>query len=316
MYQSFVDRMIQYARRPELRERPVRTLLRRSYFEAVGRVAPKRLTTLHRSRLRFTPYVFDAPLSESVGRSLFLYGVYEPLATDVFSSLLAPGDSAIDVGAHYGDFTLVAAAKVGTSGSVLAFEPQDEVRAVLENNVRINGIRQVRVFPDALGDRTGEARLYTASNVLHTGGASLSAAHVGQSDRYAVVPVRRLDDVVPDATRSAFRAIKIDVEGAEAAVLRGASTLIDRSQPAVLFEANNLFRNNAGFDSEAFSVLRDHGYVLYGMRPDSKHRFIVEPLDPTRDPTEFREPWLALNLLAVVPGSPCHNRLSSAGHLR
>ena len=310
-----IGRAIDFMKRPELRYDPVNTLARRSYYETVRRIAPARLSRLHRSSLRFTDYQIDAPLTEAVGRSLFLYGVYEPLATAVFGSLLAPGECAIDVGAHYGDFSLVAASKVGPSGTVLAFEPQDDVRAVLESNLEINSIRHVVVYSEALGRHSGEGRLYSAADARHTGGFSLLHTQVGQRDRYTTVPVRRLDDVIAAAAVSNVQAVKIDVEGAEAAVLQGAAKLLNRDKPGILFEANDLSDSGGGFGCDAFSVLDEYGYVLYGMVPSVASVFYCERIRKGQDPSEFCEPWLALNLLAVAPDSECERRLRASGRL-
>lgn len=301
--------------RPELRERPLSTLARRSYFEVVSRVAPSRLNRLHRSRLRTTDYVFLAPLAESVGRSLFLYGVYEPLATAVFSALLADSDVAIDVGAHYGDFALAAAFKVGASGAVFAFEPQDDVRVILSQNVSANGLSQVKVFDHALADYEGTAALFTAPDPTHTGGASLSSDHVGQTERFVDVVVRRLDDVVMPPFLERVAAIKIDVEGAEAAVLRGARSMLEATRPAILFEVNGLTLGEQGAESESTSLLRESGYDLYGIVADSQRGFRLVRVAPGEDPRPFSEPWLALNLLALVPGSTTEARLVAGGHL-
>lgn len=310
-----MGRLAAYVRRPEVRARPASTLLRRSYYEVVARAAPKRLERPHRSTLFGTDYVFSAPLTESVGRSLFLYGVYEPVATDVFASLLRPDDVAIDVGAHYGDFTLVAAAKVGPEGAVYAFEPQDDIRTILVRNLADNRIRQVVVAEHALADYDGTAALYTAADPIHTGGASLSAEHVGQSQSFTPVRVRRLDDVIPAPVRARVTAIKIDVEGAEAAVLRGAGDLLSEARPAVLFEVNGLPCGTDAHDSESMTVLREFGYELFGMVRDEMTRFRLEPVARGQDPMPYSEPWLALNLLAVAPGSPVDARLRAAGHL-
>lgn len=309
------NRLSRYLQRPEVRDRQLPALFRRSYLEFIKRAAPARLSKLHRSSLRLTPYKIDAPLTESVGQSLFLYGVYEPLATAVFASLLDDGDTAIDVGAHYGDYTLVAASKVGSAGSVYAFEPQARVRALLERNLVLNGIRHVTVVSEALADYDGESRLYSCLDPVHTGGSSLSSAQVGQSEFFDTVPVRRLDDVMSSQTEARTKALKIDVEGQEAAVLKGARSLLRRTSPSVIFEVNGLSLERDGFGCEAFSELSEQGYLLYGMLPEPTLGFRLERLTKDRDPRRYSEPWLALNILGLVPGSESHERMARGGHM-
>lgn len=309
-----VKRLMQYVDRYEVRAKPVNTLLRRGYFEMIRTVAPHRMHKLHRSSLRGTTYTFQAPLTESIGRSVFLYGVYEPLATAVFASLLTDGDVAIDVGAHYGDFTLAAAFQVGPSGAVYAFEPQPLVRSVLLTNLRHNDIHHVTVLDCAVADYDGSSSLYSAIDPSHTGGASLSETLVDQSRTHMDVSVRQLDGLLIESVGDRLAAVKIDVEGAEAAVLRGASDLVRRSKAAILFEANGLQNGPQGVSSETISFLRESGYLVYGMVPDGQ-TFRLEELAHGQDPGQYCEPWLALNLLAMVPGSKSESKLRAEGRM-
>ena len=294
-----------------MRSDPVGTVLRRGYYEVVHRTLPERLERLHRSPVRWTHYRIRVPLNEAVGKSLFLYGVYEPIATAVFSALLSDGDVAIDVGAHLGDFTFVAAAKVGPSGAVYAFEPQDSVRRILTDNLASNKITNVIPLDCALADVPGVARLYDFPDPAATAQASLSSLQVGQSSIYTEVTVSRLDDVIAEDDRHRVAALKIDVEGSEALVLRGATSLLASAKPAVIFEVNGL-STDGGFTCEAFVALYDAGYVLHGMRPATEG-FRIKTLTRGEDPSPCREPWLALNLLALAPGSLAEERLRRQG---
>ena len=307
---TLTGRIVRLSRRPEFRDRPMAAAGRRLYVEAVGRVAPAVLRRSHPSRLRGTPFRLRVPIDESVGRSLFLYGVYEPLASVMFASLLREGDVAVDVGAHYGDFCLLAAHRVGPTGTVYAFEPQSGIRRLLEGNVAANGIGNTVVLDCALSDRDGEARLYHHADPSYTGGASLLEAQAGQGDQYESVAVRRLDDVVERADVGRLSAIKIDVEGAEANVLRGARSILAQARPAVIFEVNGLTEGPDGTSCDAFGVLADAGYALFGMAPGDGQAPTAVPLPPGDDPDGFREPWLALNLLAVHPYSPTADRVA------
>lgn len=311
---SPLARVRRYLARIELREEPLRVTGRRVYVEVVRRAAPRRLERLHRARLRGTRYQFTAPVTDSVGRSMFLYGVYEPLSSMVFASLLGDGDTAIDVGAQYGDYALLASARVGPHGVVHAFEPQESVRAVLEENVRMNGLTHVHLHGHAVADFEGEADLDLMERV-ETGSASLVPTGTRPPARSSRVRVRRLDDVIGEIEAARVTAIKVDVEGAEAAVLRGAEELLRTARPGVMFEVNGLTVGANGYGCEAERLLRKQGYDIYGLARDRARGFVLERLAPGQDPSAHREPWLALNLLALSPGSTCEGRLRAAGHL-
>jgi FkbM family methyltransferase len=231
-----------------------------------------------------------------------------------FASLLGDGETAVDVGAHYGDYTMLAAARVGPHGLVHAFEPQAAVRAVLDTNVRTNGLTHVHVHAHAVADYEGEADLDFLEQV-ETGQASLVFAGARPQGQSCRVPVRRMDDVISGKDATLVTAVKVDVEGAEAAVLRGAMELLQEARPGVLFEVNGLTLGAEGYRCEAEDLLRSLGYDIYGMVRDRTRGFRLETLSRGHDPSGHREPWLALNLLAIAPGSRCEHRLRAAGHM-
>ncbi len=82
-----------------------------------------------------------------------------------------------------------------------------------------------------------------------------------------------------------------------------------------MFEVNGLTLRADGYGCEAEDLLRKLGYGIYGMVPDRARGFVLEPLARGHDPSGHREPWLALNLLALVPGSTCEHRLRAVGHM-
>ena len=93
--------------------------------------------------------------SSQTGRIAYATGSYEPATTAALKSRLRSGETAVDVGANIGYFSLVAARAVGAGGRVVAFEPVAEVRQALAENVRINGA-SVEIRDEALADTTGE----------------------------------------------------------------------------------------------------------------------------------------------------------------
>src|SRR5262249_18542532 len=128
-----------------------------------------------------------------------------------FRRVLRPGDTVVDVGANVGTLTLTAAALVGPEGRVWAIEPHPRPLRYLCANVALNGFANVRTVHAAAGESDGLLRL-TDSRLDDQNRVSADGPGVS-------VPVRRLDDVVPEGP---VRLLKIDVEGFELFVLRGA----------------------------------------------------------------------------------------------
>ena len=184
------------------------------------------------------------PRSDEYERNMFFSRTYEPATLATFDRFIKPGDTVLDIGANIGLMTLKAATLAGPTGRVIAFEPNPEVYPRLERHVALNGLRNVEVRRHALGATPGSLPIYVgASNVTN---ASL-VAHEG--DRVvAEVPIHRLDDIMGDRPA---HFIKIDVEGFEAEVLKGAAQLLARCRPTILME---FIRGMATPDGDPFAA--------------------------------------------------------------
>jgi FkbM family methyltransferase len=151
-------------------------------------------------------------------------------------AVLKPGDCAIDVGAHIGFFTMQMAAAVGPEGRVYAFEPLDLNADLLEQSIAENGFGgRIDFRRAAAGAAPGMATLTFPVETLNSGGAYLlrdgAAPLTGHLKKD--VPMVALDAL--DLRRPA-RLIKMDVEGAEPQVLRGAAGILQRDRPLILSE--------------------------------------------------------------------------------
>lgn len=152
--------------------------------------------------------------SDMVQGRIFHFGVWEPDISVFVARRLAPGDTFVDVGANVGYFSLLAADRVGPSGRVVAIEPMPAThRALAANCAAWPAIRTVEAAVAAV---PGRLRLY-AGPAGNAGMASATPA----VDGLASVEVRAapLAVLVGAETLAAARLIKIDVEGAEAAIL-------------------------------------------------------------------------------------------------
>lgn len=157
------------------------------------------------------------------------YRNIEPLTRQAFRHALAPGMTVVDVGAHIGSYTAVAAHAVGPRGIVYAVEPGPDSRALLERNIRHQGLHNVVVLPCAAGQATRPREFHLeAESTLH-GFYAHPLSH--GTARTIEVQEQPLDEVVPGSVD----VMKIDVEGAEVEVLEGARHLLRRSRGASLF---------------------------------------------------------------------------------
>jgi FkbM family methyltransferase len=143
---------------------------------------------------------------------------------------LVPGDTFIDVGANIGYYTVLAASRVLPGGTVVAIEPVPATASQLARNLRANAIEGVRLVQAVAGARGGmQAQLVLPEGTF--GFASIRASHAEPGERVSA-PTVTLDDVCREY--SAIRTIKLDVEGAELDVLRGAEEVLRRTERLVL----------------------------------------------------------------------------------
>ena len=153
---------------------------------------------------------------------------YEPAKHALILRHLRPGMTFIDVGANKGDFTLLAARLTGPSGRVISIEPEPENHSVLQRSIELNDYANITVLQVAMSDRDGTADLQIGST---SGSHTLSPEFNGL--RAVSVPTRTLDAVVADHRLASVDMIKIDVQGLELAVLRGAAQTLT-ANPRIL----------------------------------------------------------------------------------
>lgn len=177
---------------------------------------------------------------------------------------LRPGMTVVDAGANVGFYTVAFSEAVGTGGAVHAFEPDPFCASILRDRIRgLDTADNVRVEEAALGDSEGEAVLYCsyrdrAESRLHPFGSATPVEPVR-------VRTTTLDAYCRDHGVGRIDAVKIDVEGAEVAVLRGMAGIMARRPPAWMFvEFSPGQLEGAGATAEAFwRLLETYGYDPY-----------------------------------------------------
>jgi FkbM family methyltransferase len=200
-----------------------------------------------------------APLEFQAMRILF--GGFE--AHPAALKFLPPGGTALDIGANLGEWTVPLARAVGTTGRVIAVEPNPAIAAALSRTLAINNLTQTQVLDLAVSDRRGSAEL-----VLNPASSGESRLGTSTESRSSVtVQTHRLDDLVAKHGVNRLDLVKIDVEGHERQVLEGATATLRRFRPAVVIESGHetgddrrtvasLFK---ALEYELVAVLHDHG---------------------------------------------------------
>jgi FkbM family methyltransferase len=164
----------------------------------------------------------------------------------------------MDVGANWGLYSLLISRAVGPSGKVYAFEPVPEIFARLKERIALNNATNVIPVPIALSDEKGVAKMSIK-------GMS-SSLFRRVSDEFVEVQVERLDDFVEREKIERVDAIKIDVEGAELKVIRGADKTIRRDKPILMVEIQAATLQAAGTTpEELFETIVSYGYNAFAI---------------------------------------------------
>jgi FkbM family methyltransferase len=198
--------------------------------------------------------------------------------------MVRPGDVVYDCGANLGLYARFLAGTLG-AGRVVAFEPSPDNRRFLAANLALGGIAdRVTVLPMALADEDGMAEfqvddVQTSSGTLSkvTGGMpSEGRRNLRLAPLTDQVLCRRLDTVVAEEKLPLPDVIKIDVEGAEALLLRGAAGLLRERRPALVVELHG-----AGPARAVISLLQDFGYACAARVSTRIHPAGYGPVDPS-----------------------------------
>ena len=152
---------------------------------------------------------------------------YDALQVAWISSQLTEGDTAVDIGAHYGSYSILMAAKCGQSGHVIAFEPDPYAREVFARNLGLNpSIRRPQVEVCACSDEIGEATLFSRGGNSQSSLARSAVEFSAYTSEEIRVPLITLDSYLSERNLPEPRCVKIDTEGAEIRILKGAKQVL------------------------------------------------------------------------------------------
>lgn len=194
-----------------------------------------------------------------VGRLIESFGEYFESEVNVFRRVLAPGDLALDVGANIGVHTLALARIVGPTGFVMGFEPQRIVFQTLCANMALNSLDNVHCVNAGVSDMPGRLSVSDPDPAAANNFGGVQVAMLDVGPRGAPVPQVTLDDFLDVAS---LKFIKIDVEGMENRVLRGARRTLTQFRPVLYVE--NAFAEKS---PELAGTLAELGYRAYWHLP-------------------------------------------------
>lgn len=245
-----------------------------------------------------------AHTGENIGQALYYYGIFDKVVPEAIARLLDPGEGGVEIGANIGQNCSIMARAAGPRGHVLAFEPHPEIVLELRQNVSRWNTKQyapVQVEQVALGESESEAFLdYGPEFATNRGTASLRAGAEGGSSGTRV-RVRRLDSYLDEAL--SVGVCKIDVEGHELGVLRGAAAALKRGAIRdIVFEDFN------PQPSAVTTLLQQYGYEVFHLR-ESWLKPLLMPYAESETPGQPR----THNYLATLDPERTRQRFQRGG---
>lgn len=245
------------------------SFLRRSGRFLFGKVLPRRAYPVVAGPLRGAKFILGAMAGEGGGASIY-FNLVEAEQTAAMLAEFTPGKVFFDIGANVGYYSILASKMVGAAGKVVAFEPVISNLTFLHRHVELNGAKNVRVLPFALSDKSAIASFSLGQNSAM--GHLTNGSGGGKSDDSVYVPTVALDEIaakmnlLPDV-------MKIDVEGAEMDVFRGAERVLREAKPTIF-----LSTHSPELRAACLEFLRSRGYTVKSMLPEGadSHEFVAK----------------------------------------
>ncbi|MFJ9865194.1 FkbM family methyltransferase [Streptomyces sp. NPDC101165] len=226
-----------------------------------------------------------------IQRYLYLFGVWEPHLTRWMQGRLRPGDTFVDVGANVGYFSVLASCQVGSTGRVVSIEASPRFHDVLAANLRANECGNVRSVNTAVSD-TVERLTFYLENPANLGGTTV-VRPAGATQPAFEMTARTLPEILTEEELRCARIIKIDVEGAEAAVVRGLAPALDRLGPdaeLVIEVGPERLASQGRRVEEIIDPLLKHGFHLYRLANDYEPHSYPPAMGNPVVPVRWRRP--------------------------
>jgi len=210
--------------------------------------------------------------------SIYVYlGIYEGEETAIIKDIVKPEMIVLDMGAHIGFFTLLMANLVGKDGYVYSFEPNPNVFSRLKKNLEINPDLSgwIEIKKLALGSKETKSNFFCPSTGFE-GFGGLKNTKRAPINEIIKVDVVTLDKFIKENNIKKLDFIKMDVEGGEFDIFRGAEYTLNKLRPTILFEAEEL--NSASYGYRVFELLNYlemNGYIV--KQAGGGHNYIAVP---------------------------------------
>jgi FkbM family methyltransferase len=269
-----------------------RFLVRKSLAKVPYAPVHVRMKMSPRDEIRFW-WSYVVPFFDET-RGFFDYWGHDLADLQFLWTNLKPGFVFLDIGAHHGIYSIVAAMKLGTNGTVVAFEPSSREYRRLRLHLRLNHLHSVRAEPLALGSATSTRTFFQIRSGDSTRGG-LQPPPSEERVSEILVETTRLDDYVSQYPLNRVDFVKLDVEGGEREVLQGASLILTKFRPVFICEVLDATTQAWGYDArEIILMLQSFNFNWFEIR-----------LDGSIVPHEIKDHYPDIRNYVAVPKEKC-----------
>lgn len=236
-----------------------------------------------------TPWgnIIEIDTNETIGHSIYSTRIYDLALSETLWRLIEPGNFVLDVGANIGFITSLCSYKSGPQGKVWAFEPNPIIITRLTKNIGQNHYPNATLYPFALSDSNKEGYLELPETFSYNQGVAY-VKNGTHSTNAIKIDLRRLDDMI--GAGEIINVLKIDVEGHELTVLKGAEKLIANKQIT-----NIVYEDHEPYPSEIAGFLKSKGYTIFRIE---KGWLNLNLKNPSIEPSQ--NGWEPTNYLATL----------------
>lgn len=239
------------------------TVFRKTGRLVFGKILPKMAYPVVVGPLKGARFILGSLSGEGGGASVY-FNRMEPEQTAAMVQEIRPGQTFFDIGANVGYYSILASRLVGPAGKIAAFEPLVRNLSYLHRHVELNRADNIRLLPFALSSENTILSFSTGPNSA-MGHLELN----GGGD--VLVPTVTLDEIaerlglIPDV-------MKMDVEGAEMEVFRGAERILSEARPTIF-----LSTHSPELREQCLALLKDYGYSVESLiKTDDPHEFLAK----------------------------------------
>jgi FkbM family methyltransferase len=173
-------------------------------------------------------------------KTIYYQGTYELGTLNLIEIFLEKNDIFLDIGANIGLMSIFASKQVGNDGKVFSFEANPDTVKLIEENIKINSLNNITIYPFALGSRNEKVKIYTNID-LNRGSASI--VNISDKSKYHEVDMYTLNTIFESIPK--IKLLKMDIEGYELEALKGMGILFKErdSLPIMIIECGEEIKN-------------------------------------------------------------------------